>query len=173
MRAIGRSEEETLKSALRCAARSTLERIDLMRSRIPQIQIRAKEIIAELRKSKDVLDLVLDEFAPLAEGGEAQPESATSTVKQTCKFALPNGKVCGAAENDPIHGPEQFQHKFQVRKSRAKKVLPDDVKHNVAADVKKAQEIQPGACVQCPNAADANIHHLSSTPGFHEFKEAA
>jgi hypothetical protein len=144
------------------------------RSRIPLIQNRAKEIIVELRKNKDVLDLILDEFAPLAEGSEAQPAKTETTVKQQgCKYSLPDGALCGTAEANPIHGSEAWQHKFQVRKSRARNVLPDAVKDNIANDVKKAQEIQPGACVQCPNAADANIHHLSSTPGFHEFKEAA
>lgn len=144
-----------------------------MRSRIPLIQNRAKEIIAELRKNKDVLDLVLDEFAPLAEASGAPASTNTVAVKQACKFSLPNGEICGAALSDPIHGSEEYQHRFQIRRSRAKKVLLDAVKNHVAADVKKAQDIKSGDCVQCENAADANIHHLASTPGFHEFKEAA
>jgi hypothetical protein len=144
-----------------------------MRSRIPLIQTRAKEIIAELRKNKDVLDLVLDEFVPLTGESQSAPASAKAAETQPCKFPLTDSEVCGAAEDDPIHGPGEYQHKFQLRKSRAKKVLPDAVKTNIAEGVKKAQEILPGSCVQCLGAADANIHHLSSTPGFHEFKEAA
>lgn len=72
-----------------------------------------------------------------------------------------------------MHGAGPSRHKFQARKSRAKKVLPEAVKERVTSDSKKAQEIQPGDCVQCSQAADANIHHLASTSGFHEFKEAA
>lgn len=141
-----------------------------MRSRIPQIQNRAKEIIAELKKNKDVLDLVLDEFAPLAES-EA-PAGNAMKPEATCKLEI-NKEFCGAVESDPIHGFEDHQHKFQVRKSRAKKVLPDAVKNHVAEDVKKAQTIESGSCVQCPHSIDANIHHKSTEPGYHEYKEAA
>ena len=144
-----------------------------MRSRIPLIQNRAKEIIADLRKNKDVLDLILDEFIPLAEGSQSAPANIKAMESHPCKFPLTDSEVCGAAENDPIHGPGEYQHKFQLRKSRAKKVLPDAVKTNIAEGVKKAKEIQSGSCVQCVKSADDNIHHLSSTPGFHEFKEAA
>lgn len=144
-----------------------------MRSRIPLIQSRAKEIIGELRKNKDVLDLILDEFAPLAAGTQAQPTNTMAVVKQTCKFVMPDGHPCGTLVGDALHGAGPSQHKFQLRKSRTKKVLPDAVKANITGDVKKAQEIQPGSCVRCPNSPDANIHHLASTPGFHEFKEAA
>jgi len=144
-----------------------------MRSRIPLIQNRAKELITELRKNKDVLDLVLDEFVPLAEGSQPAPANTSEAEVRPCKFPLTDSEVCGAAEGDPIHGGDDHGHKFQVRKSRAKKVLPEAVKSNIAEGVKKAQEIQSGSCVQCVKSADDNIHHLSSTPGFHEFKEAA
>lgn len=143
-----------------------------MRSRIPIIQARAKEIITELRKNKDVLDLVLDEFVPLK--GETEPQTGNApTPPVTCKFVLPDGAVCGTLASDVIHGTGPSQHRFQVRKSRTKKALPDAVGQRVTEDVKNARTIKPGDCVQCPNPADHNIHHLANTAGFHEFKEAA
>lgn len=196
-----------------------------MRSRIPQIQQRAKEIIAELRKNKDVLDLVLDEFAPLQDEADApvkaapplkgdaerltklygelvsrcfrhahvdgQPQyavmmrdvdeafkgvispSAPVGTATTCKFDLGNGEFCGAVENDAVHGQEGYQHRFRSRKARASK-LPVSVTQRIADDVKVVKKgIQPGECVQCERPSDDNVHHLSTTPGFHEFKEAA
>ena len=144
-----------------------------MRSRIPQIQQRAREIITELKKNKDVLDLVLDEFAPLKDEAEPPATESKPAPKPTCKFAIGNDQLCGAVEDDPIHGDENHQHRFQVKKSRAKKSLPDSVGQRITEDVKNARTIKPGDCVQCENPADANIHHLVSTEGFHEFKEAA
>ena len=149
-----------------------------MRSRIPIIQARAKEIITELKKQKDVLDLVLDEFAPLKEADDATSPTVERS-SATCKFAIGDGEPCGVVENDSVHvhGDASYQHKFQVRKSRTKRGgLAHAVSESLARSAeatKNAKDIQPGECVQCPHPPDANVHHLVSTPGFHEFKEAA
>jgi hypothetical protein len=144
-----------------------------MRSRIPIVQARAKEIITELRKNKDILDLVLDEFVPLKDEAQQPAAGDKNAPRPTCKLEINKGEFCGAVEGDPIHGFEDHQHRFQIRKSRIKKALPDSVSKQIAENVKNARAIKSGDCVQCENPADANIHHLATTPGYHEFKEAA
>ena len=148
------------------------------RSQLTEVIKRVRGMVEYVRENLNPgeYELFLDEIAPLEESEDAkQPEAEDKKASQppTCKFVFPDGERCGLFEDREIHGTGPSQHKFQVRKSRTKKALPDSVGQRVAEDVKKARDIQPGECVQCPHPPDANVHHLASTPGFHDFKEAA
>lgn len=143
------------------------------RSPIARIQQRAKEIMQELNADNLLLAEVWDMIDPLPEESEAPAQTQGPVKAATCKFVAGNGELCGAFEDDPIHGDEDRQHKFQPRKSRTKKALPDSVSQRVAEDVSNARTLESGACAQCLNSVDANVHHKSTEPGYHEFKEAA
>lgn len=143
------------------------------RSPIARIQQRAKEIMHELSADNLLLAEVWDMIDPLPDESEAPAPADRELKTATCKFAIANGELCGAFEGDQIHGYEDHQHRFQLRKSRTKKSLPDSVGQRVKEDVEKARTIGPGMCAQCPHPIDANIHHKSTEPGYHEFKEAA